>query len=135
MAWDVFTKHPVAGVGAGNYEAEYFRLRRTQEAIQNPHSLELQVLSELGLIGVALFALILAGIVLGALRLRSAALTSLNARTAAVATVGVVVAWFVDTSGDWMHLLPGVTGVALAAIAVLCREGSGERPVRRARNG
>ena len=43
--------------------------------------------------------------------------------------MGVVVAWFVDTSGDWMHLLPGVTGVALAAIAVLCREGSGERPV------
>lgn len=66
---------------------------------------------------------------MGALRMRRAARTSLNARTAAVAAIGVVVAWFVDTSGDWMHLLPGVAAVALAAIAVLCREGADEQPL------
>ena len=129
VAWDVFTAHPVAGVGAGNYGAEYFRLGRVAEPIQNPHSLELEVLSELGLIGAVVFALIVAGVFMGALRMRRAARLSLNARTAAVAAIGVVVAWFVDTSGDWMHLLPGVTAVALAAIAVLCREGADEQPV------
>ena len=110
-------------------ERGFFRLRRTQEAIENPHWLELQVLSELGVIGALVFALIVAGVFLGALQMRRAARMSLNARTAAVAAVGVVVAWFVDTSGDWMHLLPGVTAVALAAIAVLCREGADAQPV------
>ena len=129
VAWDTFTAHPVAGVGAGNYPAEYYRYGHVAESIQNPHSLELQVLSELGLIGAALFAVIIAGVFLGALQMRRAARASLDARTAAVAVVGVVVVWFVDTSGDWMHLLPGVTAVALAAIAVLCREGAEERPV------
>ena len=33
---------------------------------------------------------------------------------------GVAVTWLVDTSGDWMHLLPGVTAIALMAVAVLC---------------
>jgi UDP-GlcNAc:undecaprenyl-phosphate GlcNAc-1-phosphate transferase len=128
VAWDVFTAHPVAGVGAGNYGAEYFRFGRVAEPIQNPHSLELQVLSELGVVGALVFALIVAGVVLGALHMRRAARESLGARTAAVAAIGVVAAWFVDTSGDWMHLLPGVSAVALAAIAVLCRERADEIP-------
>jgi UDP-GlcNAc:undecaprenyl-phosphate GlcNAc-1-phosphate transferase len=128
VAWDVFAAHPVAGIGAGNYPAEYFRLGRVAEPIQNPHSLELQVLSELGVIGAVLFALIVAGVFLAALQIRRAARASLNARSAAVAAVGVAVAWFVDTSGDWMHLIPGVTAVALAAIAVLCSESGDEQP-------
>jgi UDP-GlcNAc:undecaprenyl-phosphate GlcNAc-1-phosphate transferase len=129
VAWDVFTAHPVAGVGAGNYGAEYFRYGRVAEPIQNPHSLELEVLSELGVVGALVFALIVAGVSWAALQMRRAACTSLNARTAAVAAIGVAFAWFVDTSGDWIHLLPGVTAVALAAIAMLCREGADEQPV------
>ena len=128
VAWDVFTAHPVAGVGAGNYGAEYYRLGRVAEPIQNPHSLELEVLSELGVLGALVLALIVAGVFLGALQMRRAARASVNARTAAVVSIGMVVAWFVDTSGDWMHLLPGVTAVALAAIAVLCREGADAHP-------
>jgi Flp pilus assembly protein TadD len=31
----------------------------------------------------------------------------------------VFVAWLVHTSVDWMHLIPGLTGIALAAVAVL----------------
>ncbi len=33
---------------------------------------------------------------------------------------GTTLAWFVDTSGDWMHLIPGVTAIALCGVAVLC---------------
>ncbi|HUZ84800.1 MAG TPA: tetratricopeptide repeat protein [Gaiellales bacterium] len=36
-----------------------------------------------------------------------------------VAAVGVVVVWFVESSGDWMPLLPGVTAIGLAAVAAL----------------
>jgi tetratricopeptide (TPR) repeat protein len=42
-----------------------------------------------------------------------------------VAAIGVVVAWFVHTSVDWMHLLPGLTGVALLGAAVLLRPAGG----------
>ena len=36
VAWDVFTAHPVADIGAGGYTEPYFRQRHTTEAIQNP---------------------------------------------------------------------------------------------------
>ncbi len=121
IAWHVFKDHPLAGVGAGNYAQSYYLDRRTQEAIQNPHSLELQILSELGIIGAALLALLIAGVALAIGRVRRAARDSVGLRTAMVAATGAAVVWFVDTSGDWMHLLPGVTAMALCAIAVLCR--------------
>jgi len=40
----------------------------------------------------------------------------------------MTVAWLVHTSVDWIHLLPGVTGMALAALAVLVM--SGQEPRR-----
>jgi tetratricopeptide (TPR) repeat protein len=124
VALDVFVAHPIAGVGAGNYEGSYYRLRRTDEAIQNPHSFPLETLSELGIVGAVLLALAAAGVVVGARRLRASARQSLAARTTMVAATGMVVVWFVDSSGDWMQLLPGVAAMALAAAAVLCTEGS-----------
>ncbi len=119
IAWHVFLAHPVAGVGAGNYSSWYYRDRRTGESIENPHSLELQVASELGLVGLGLLALMLAGVAVGARRLRAAARESLTARSLMVASVGAFVVWLVDTSGDWMHLLPGVSAIGLIAAAVL----------------
>jgi UDP-GlcNAc:undecaprenyl-phosphate GlcNAc-1-phosphate transferase len=119
VAGHVFAAHPLAGVGAGNYSAFYYRERRTQESIENPHSLELQTASELGVAGLALLALVLAAIAFGARRLRAAARSSLEARGLIVAATGMFVVWLVDSSGDWMHLLPGVSAVALVAMAVL----------------
>lgn len=123
VAWNAFTAHPAGGLGAGNYPAYYYRQRRTQESIQNPHSLVLQTASELGLVGVLLLGLIVVGVCIGARRLRRVARTSPEARTMLVATTGALVVWFVDSSGDWMQLLPGVTAIALVAAAVLCRPG------------
>lgn len=121
IAWHTFIAHPIGGVGADNYAAAYYRDRRTQESIENPHSLELQTLAELGVVGAVLLAAVLAGVALGMRRMRRAARRSPGARTAMVAATGAAVVWLVDTSGDWMHLLPGVSAVALAAVAVLCR--------------
>jgi uncharacterized membrane protein YhaH (DUF805 family) len=140
VAWHVFLDHPLAGVGAGNYPASYFLARRTTESIQNPHSIELQTLSELGIIGALLLGVALAGVAVGARRLRSTARRSASARTMMVAATGAAVAWFVDTSGDWMHLLPGVTAIALICIAALIRNGgfdplASERPAVAAGRG
>ena len=121
VAWHAFAGDPVIGVGAGNFTAAYYAHRQTQESIQNPHSIELQALSELGIVGAGLLALLIAGGVIGARRLRTAARRSRAHRTTMVGATGVAVVWMIDTSGDWMHLLPGVTAIALAALAVLCR--------------
>ena len=120
IAWHVFTGHPAVGVGAGGYTVAYYRQRRTTEAIENPHSIELELLAELGLIGGAMLVALITAVVLAARRWQTAAKRSPHARTLLVCAGGVAVTWLVDTSGDWMHLLPGVTAVALMAVAVLC---------------
>ncbi|MHB8658449.1 MAG: O-antigen ligase family protein [Solirubrobacteraceae bacterium] len=122
IAWHVFTGHPVGGVGAGNYSHYYYLNRQTTEAIENPHSLELETLAEQGLLGALLLAAAIGGVVLGGRRLRRVALRSPAARTVMVAATGMSVVWLVNTSGDWMHLIPGVTAIGLAAGAVLCHQ-------------
>jgi UDP-GlcNAc:undecaprenyl-phosphate GlcNAc-1-phosphate transferase len=121
VAWDSWRDAPLKGVGAGNYDREYFAGRTTSEDIRQPHSIELQLLSELGLIGLALLIVALAGIALGAFRTVAAARTGPGARTIAVASIGVLVAWLVHTSVDWLHLLPGITAIALVAAVCLVR--------------
>ena len=105
--------HAVAGIGAGGYDKPYFAQRTTAEDIRQPHSLPLEVLAELGIAGALLLAAGLALIATGAWRRIRAGLRE----PVVVAALGVVTAWFVHTSVDWMHLLPGLTGVALLGAA------------------
>jgi UDP-GlcNAc:undecaprenyl-phosphate GlcNAc-1-phosphate transferase len=119
IATNVWQQHPLLGVGAGNFSRPYFEQRSTTEDIDQPHSLELQALSELGLVGVLLLGGFLAGTFWGAVRMRAAAVRSPLRRALMTAALGVFTAWFVQASFDWMHLLPGLTAVALAAAAVL----------------
>jgi tetratricopeptide (TPR) repeat protein len=42
-----------------------------------------------------------------------------------VAAAGAFTAWFVHTSVDWLQLMPGLTGVALAGAAVLTGDEAG----------
>jgi UDP-GlcNAc:undecaprenyl-phosphate GlcNAc-1-phosphate transferase len=119
VAVDAFAERPLLGVGAGNYDRPYFKARRTGEDIRQPHSFELQALSELGILGGLLVACFIGGIGIAAFRMRAAAAASPLSATLMVAGVGVVSAWLVHTSVDWMHLMPGITGIALAMVAVL----------------
>ncbi|MEA2157610.1 MAG: hypothetical protein QOE11_3750 [Solirubrobacteraceae bacterium] len=123
IAEHAWRAHPIVGVGAGGYDKTYFLERSTTEDIRQPHSLPLQVLAELGIVGALLLLALLCAIGL-AVRRRIAYLRSARVRSpAVVASLGVVTAWFVHTSVDWIHLLPGVTGIALIATAVLLRPG------------
>jgi hypothetical protein len=128
IAWGVWKEAPIRGIGAGNYDGPYFARRATSEDIRQPHSVELQLLSELGLVGAVLFALALAGIALGARRVIVAGRWAPDARTLAVASIGVLVAWLAHTSVDWIHLLPGVTAIAVVAAVCLVRRPEQTRP-------
>ena len=121
VAVDAWLEHPLAGVGAGGYDKPYFANRTTIEDIRQPHSLPLQVLAELGILGALLLAAAVLVIAAGAWgRIRAS-----RREPVIVAAVGVVSAWFVHAGVDWMHLLPGLTGVALLGAAVLLRPPAG----------
>ncbi len=121
IALDAFKSEPLGGVGAGNYDRSYFKARRTLEDIRQPHSMELQVLSELGIVGALLLAAFIAALAWGAWTMRDAARASPFVQSLMVASVGAVGTWVVHTSVDWMHLMPGVTAIALTMSVVLLR--------------
>jgi O-antigen ligase len=119
VAVDEWTERPLAGVGAGNYYRDYFRERRTLEDVRQPHSLPLQVLAETGLLGgLALLAFVLA-VLAACVRAQRRSDLPVAERALAAAATGAFLVWLFHTSVDWIHLLPGVTGAALASAAVV----------------
>ena len=119
IALHTWRAHPLLGVGAGNYPRFYFERRSTTEDVQQPHSLELQVLGELGVVGALLLGCVLVAGGWGASRMRRRAGRYALWRTLMTGALGMFAAWLVQGSVDWMHLLPGLTAMALAALAIL----------------
>ena len=121
VAVDAFESQPLGGVGAGNYPRSWFALRHTQENVRQPHSLWLQTAAETGVVGLLLILAALgaaaAGAGAAAWRARSE-----RERLLAVGGLGAFAWWLLQTSVDWLHLLPGLTCVALvSAVVVLPR--------------
>ena len=119
IALNQFEDHPLRGVGSGNYVSTYHRERRTNEDVQQAHSLELQTLGELGIVGAACLAMFLGGTYAGAARWRRAARAGIGPLDVPIAALGLFTVWLVYTSVDWLHVIPGVTAAALVAAAVL----------------
>ena len=130
-----FADNPIRGVGAGNFDSTYFLERRTSENIRQPHSLELQTLGELGIVGGLLLAAFLVAIALGFARRAREAASDPRARGLAVAAGGTLVVWLVHTSVDWLHLIPGLTGIALCSAAVLVGPWARSRATRAGKAG
>ena len=131
VAFDSWRAAPVAGNGEGSYASTWYRKRRITESIRQPHSLALEVAGGTGLLGLAGLAVALAGVGLGAARRRRDVHASALARALVVAAVGTFATWAIHTQVDWMHLLPGVTGIGLAGGAWLAAtrgDGSGRVP-------
>jgi hypothetical protein len=112
VAADEFRDHPVGGVGVDNFAEDYLRERRSSEEPLYPHSLELRVIAQTGLVGTLLFAafIVAAGI---------AVVRGAGARTdliAGVARAGVAasVYFVIHASGDWFWEFPGLAAPALA---------------------
>lgn len=120
IAVSTWAEHPLGGVGAGNYDAPYFEQRRSLEDIRQPHSIELQALAETGLLGGAALALLLASVVVAVARARRGSeVADDEHRALTLGAAGWALLWAIHTSVDWLHLLPGLTLSALAALAVL----------------
>lgn len=126
-----FRDHPVHGTGADNYATAYVRERRTEDEPRYPHSLQLQVLSQTGVVGGALLGAFLVAAFAGAWQAARRA----EGFDRAVVAVAVVVAvyWVAHASVDWFWELPAVTAPALAFLAVAGRVRTQTEPVRGSR--
>jgi peptidoglycan/LPS O-acetylase OafA/YrhL len=110
--------HPLAGEGAGSFGETWLRERDIDERVRNAHSIELETASELGLVGLALLALIIGGVGLAARRLHG------EDAALAAGPGAVLVAWLLHASVDWDWQVPAVTGVAaILAGLIVARAG------------
>ena len=123
--WDValraFVTSPLHGVGAGGWSVYWLRWRSVNEFAQNAHSLELETLAELGIVGVALLAAFFGGVGL-------AARQALASGRGVAGAVGALVAYVAHSPLDWDWQMPAVTLVAMTLAGyLLALAGTGAR--------
>jgi O-Antigen ligase len=107
--------HPILGSGAGTYEIWYLRHRTDGFKVRDAHSLYLEMLAEVGPIGLAVLLVALLTPLVAAVRARRRPMTAI--------TAGAYVAFLVHAGIDWDWEVTAVTmagllcGVALLIAA------------------
>ena len=143
VAWHLFERHPVEGVGSDNFATFYVKERTSYEEPRYPHSVELRTVSQTGSIGTALLVVALgAALWLG---LRGRKRISVQDQAARAAALSLFAYWLVHGSVDWFWEFPALTVPALCALGMAARvakpadptgapgEPAGPRPARRTR--
>jgi len=107
VALRAFASEPIRGVGAGGWAVWWLRDRTIDDNAVDTHSLELQTLAELGLVGLALLAAWLAGIAFAS----RDALRAVPGR--AIGPAAGFVVYIAHSPLDWDWQMPAVTLVGL----------------------
>jgi hypothetical protein len=112
VALNEFVASPIHGVGVDNYAVDYLRERKTEYEPLYPHSLELRLLAQTGLVGTGLFG----GFLLFALAAGWRRASRLGQFERGVAATAVVTFgyWFVHGSADWFWEFPALGAPAFA---------------------
>jgi O-Antigen ligase len=105
VAWREFTENPVLGGGAGSYERYWIRDRPNAFFARNAHNLYLEVLGELGPVGLLLLCVGLGTPLVAAVRLRR--------RPLIAAVAAAYVAFLLHAAIDWDWQMGGLTMTAL----------------------
>jgi O-antigen ligase len=104
---------PVRGTGASGFQVAWLRDRPIPGGARDAHSLPLETLAELGLVGAALLAAAAGGVAVCARRVQAADPALAAGPAAALA------AWALHASLDWDWEMPALTLVALSLAALL----------------
>jgi hypothetical protein len=110
VALDAFSDEPLRGHGAAMYEALWSQDRDIDLNVLDAHSLYLEVMAELGLVGTVLLVLALGGILVA-----FAAGVRGPEKALYACLLGAAVAWCVRAAGDWDWEMPA-TGIWLFAL-------------------
>ena len=121
VALDGFEAQPFHGEGAGSYEVRFMRTRRVDDKVRDAHSLPLQTLAELGLVGFALLLAFLGAVGVALVRAVGGRGALRRSQSAAVGAAFVV--WLVHACLDWDWEMPALTGAALVLGASLFAAG------------
>ena len=106
-------RDPLLGDGAGGFRFSYLQRRDSPITPEDPHSVEMLMLSELGLPGLALLLTFLAAATLACLRSRRLG-PSASALIAGALTCGAY--WLAHASLDWFWSYPAVTAPVIALL-------------------
>src|SRR5439155_196765 len=121
VALDEFVAHPVAGIGADNFQQQYLRHGRSNETPHYPHSVELRTLTQTGLVGCALaLAGLAAALAAGWRASRAWRAHDPLARDVAVAALGGFAYWLLHGSFDWFWEFAGLGAPAFALLGLTC---------------
>jgi tetratricopeptide (TPR) repeat protein len=123
VALDEFAAHPLMGIGADNFAAQYLVHGRSSETPRYPHSVELRTLAQTGLAGTLLAVLGLGAALLAAWRAtdrRSARGRDPLAGAVAAAAVAGFAYWAIHGSLDWFWEFAGLGAPAFALLGLAC---------------
>jgi tetratricopeptide (TPR) repeat protein len=112
-----FAAHPVVGAGGGSFPSAWYQRRQVGDNLRNAHSLYLETLAELGLVGLTLLILFLGATLWAGIRSRRRPVALSRPQTAAVLAAGVV--WIVHAGVDWDWQEMAFSGLAICLVATL----------------
>jgi hypothetical protein len=113
VAWQDYREDPLRGQGAGSFQFTYGRERDANLTARDAHSVEMELLGELGLPAVLMFAAVIVGAAAAALRSRRLGPVPATISAGAL-TAGAY--WLAHTSLDWFWTYPVVTAPVFALL-------------------
>lgn len=124
VAMDGWRAAPILGEGAGSFSVRWARERDVAEDVRDAHSLPLETLQELGLVGF-LFLAAFVGAVAAGIRQRRRERGRTLPRAVNAAVAGALAVWVAHACVDWDWEMPAVTLPAMfLAAAVFPRQRS-----------
>jgi hypothetical protein len=128
VALDGFKARPLTGGGAGSFEVRYARERTVDVKSRDAHSLPVETLSELGLVGLLLLTGFVGAVTVAARRSLAGKGVIRPAEAAAVSAAFAV--WLAHASVDWDWEMPVLTGIAIVLCGALFQRGRRRRARR-----
>jgi hypothetical protein len=102
-----FADHPLNGIGAGGFGVIWLEYRDVRERVKVAHSLYVETLAELGIVGFAFLAMFIGGVAGAATRARMPGATA------------ALVVWATHAALDWDWEMPALALVAIVLAGLL----------------
>ena len=116
-------QEPLRGLGSGAFRSLWLRERTINQTVNDAHSLYLESLVELGLVGLGLLLAIVGGVALAARRAQRID------PAAAAGPIAALAVWALHAGLDWDWEMPALTLVAVAMAGALIARAEQDEPV------